>query len=463
MTSPTRQIARWVASASIDDIPDEVLQKAKLHILDTLGCAIAAHSTDFGEAIRESAFAYSFAGPTTVIGLGQSFSAIRSAFVNGALAHAMDFDDTHPASSCHVSAVSLPSALAMGEHEGLTGRDLLLAYIVGVEVIAKIGSVTPGAFHRRGFHPTSVVGVFGSAVAAASILGAAEDLITDALGIAGSFASGTFSFLSNGATVKPIHAGNAARAGIEALNLALAGVTGPEDILDGPAGLFSVYLDSQGADFTLLDGLGTVWETLTLGIKPYASCHATHSAIEAVRELQAEHDFDWRSIAEVRAFVRERDIPLVVEPYGEKTRPTTVPGARFSLPYVLASTLIDGQLTESAFTDEAVVDPRLHGLMDRFTWEVADFEDSDRRFPGGVSIKLANGTEFNRVIPDEPGSILNPLARERILEKFLQNTVPALGEERAGRLQEAVFDLESLGSVRELMALMSGFSLSNGN
>ncbi|MDI2099085.1 MmgE/PrpD family protein [Ruicaihuangia caeni] len=453
--TPVATIAEWVHRIRYEDLPTEVIAKAKLHILDTLGCAMGGAGTPVGRAILAATHPYSFSGSVSVMGLGRNFSAIRAAFVHGALAHVLDFDDTHPRSSCHVSAVSFPAALALAEYDRLSGKDLLLAYVIGVEVTAKIGSVVPGGFHVKGFHPTSVLGVFGAAAAAAKLAGLDVATTKHALGIAGSFSSGTFAFLSNGATVKPIHAGNAARSGIEAANLAESGITGPETILDGRDGIFSVYLGIADADFSGLDGLGTEWETLKLGIKAYPTCHATHSAIEAVSQLRTEHGFAPEDVESVRALVRERDVPLVVEPLEGRRRPTTTAGARFSLPYTVATALLDGKVEQRHFTEDVIASGRTNDLVDRFEWTVEPYADSDTRFPGGVEVTLSDGRRLRRVVVDEPGSLTNPLATERILEKFRSNAASVLSAGAVDATYEAVMRLDELADATELSDLLT--------
>ena len=448
--SATERLANWATALVLDNIPADVVEKAKLHILDTLGCAIGAVDSKVGASLIDSSNGLLFNGPATGIGIGRRLSAERAAFVNGALSHTLDFDDTHSNSSCHVSAVVLPAALAAAEYEGLSGPELVTAFICGVEATSLIGSVCPGAFHRHGLHPTGILGPFGSTLAVARLLGLSAETTANALGIAGSFSAGTFAYLSNGSNVKPIHAGNAARAGIEAVNLAHRGFTGPMEVIEGRDGIYGAFLGMTDLDLSVFDRLGEDWQTLELSIKAYPSCLATHSAIRATLKLREEHGFRAEDVMKVEALVRERDVPLVVEPLERRRVPETTADARFSLPYTVAIALEHGVVDNTHFTLDGATNLEILRITSSFEYSVYHFNGFDSQFSGGVRLTLRDGNVLERIVLDHPGSIENPLAGDTIRAKFRTNAVPVVGSEAAERIIDLVDRIDELSDVLPL-------------
>ncbi|MGL6278331.1 MAG: MmgE/PrpD family protein, partial [Gaiella sp.] len=192
MPTAAETIARWSTALTLDDVPEEVREHAKLHVLDTLGCGLAAHATGVAGEGRSTMGELGGEAQATVIGAAERMPAANAAFANAMLCHGLDFDDTHSDSVSHVSTVITPAALAAAEQVGASGRDALAAIVAGNEVVCRVGMAAPGAFHARGFHPTAICGVFGGVAAVSRLTGAERDATTRALGIAGSFAGGLF-------------------------------------------------------------------------------------------------------------------------------------------------------------------------------------------------------------------------------------------------------------------------------
>src|SRR5262245_10756423 len=218
----------------------------------------------------------------TVIGLGHRLPAAQAALANGMLCHGLDFDDTHGDAVCHVTVVVGPAALAVAEGRRAGGRDVLTALVAGAEVVARLGMAAAGAFHRRGFHPTSVCGVFGATAAAARLDGLDAGTATRALGIAGSLAGGLLAFLEDGAPTKPIHPGWAAHGAVMAARLVAHGAAGPAAVLEGRYGLYDAFVEQDGLALEReLADLGIRWETRRLAYKPYPACHLVHGVLGA--------------------------------------------------------------------------------------------------------------------------------------------------------------------------------------
>lgn len=269
----SQQIARWASELKTADVPADVRARFMLHVVDALGCGFAA--------IRKETFTNVSALPVPLLGPGGApilgragrFVTEQAAFANGVLFHALDFDDTHGPAVLHPTAVSLPAAMAIGAELGAAAEDIFLATLAGVEITCRVGMARHNAFHLKGFHPTSVVGTLGAAVTAGLLLGLTEGELADALGIAASLSCGIFAYLDGTSNPKPVHAGQAAKNGIEAARLAKAGVTGPETVFESRFGLYGAFLGNvDGPLPELIATLGLDWESAKLSIKPYPAC-----------------------------------------------------------------------------------------------------------------------------------------------------------------------------------------------
>ncbi len=238
------------------------------------------------------------------------------------LCHGLDYDDTHTASGTHVSVAVVPAALASAEASGADGRETLTAMVAGMEFVTRLGMAAPFAFHQRGFHPTSVCGIFGATAAAARLQGLDSATTINAVGIAGSMASGLFAYLTDGSQTKPIHPGWAAQSGIMATRLAAHGATGPAAVFEGRFGVFPAFtghdhapLEEQFAD------LGTRWETPRIAFKPFPACHFVHACLEALSEIVVDPRFEAGDVDEIVALVPADAVPLVLEPVSAKLAP----------------------------------------------------------------------------------------------------------------------------------------------
>lgn len=450
MTAAAR-FAGFAAGLTFDSLPPDVVARAKLQTLDTLGCGLAAVSRDEGTAARSWAIDEGVSsGGAALLGDDRWTSPASAALGNGMLCHALDFDDTHPASMCHISAVVVPVALALAQALGRPGRNLITAVVAGGETTARIGMAAPGAFHARGLHPTAACGVFGAAIAAGSLLELDADQITLALGIAGSTASGLFEYLSDGSATKPFHAGWAAHAGIVAAQLARYGATGPASVLEGRFGLYRALL---GEDFSealaeQVDDLGRRWETTAIAIKPYPACHLTHAAMDGARELLAQ-GLDPADIARIEVGLPADALPIVVEPVARKMRPDTAYEAKFSLQYSLAAMLAQGSVDLATYNDARLADASVTALAERVTCRAIPRETRGPFFATVTAVR-ADGSSRCIDVPHPEGTPERPLSATRVSEKFSGNAATVLGASRAQELADAVLELDTLTDVAAL-------------
>jgi 2-methylcitrate dehydratase PrpD len=445
MATAAQRIAAWTASLALDDVPPEVIRAAKLHVLDTLGCGLAAHATGIAAEGRATMAELGGEPHATVIGLDARLPGPNAAFANAMLCHGLDFDDTHSDSVSHVSTVTAPSALAAGEQLGAHGRDVLAAIVAGNEVTCRIGMAASGAFHSRGFHPTAICGVFGGVAAVARLGGLDEDATTRALGIAGSFASGLFAYLADGTPTKPMHPAWAAHGAHVAARLAAHGAAGPPSVLEGKFGLYHAFLGAAEGEVDIdaqLSDLGSRWETPRIAYKPYPVCHFMHGSLGAAAEAAGGRAFAPEEIEDVLVTVPAAGVSLVLEPAAQKEAPRSEYEGKFSLQYSVASLLVRGHVDVGDFTDEAISDTGVLAVASRVRYEVRDYPTYPQAFPGGVSVRLADGSTLERDFPHQRGGPENPLADDDVLAKYRTNAALALPPDGVGALEEAILALD---------------------
>lgn len=450
MTAAER-LAAWALSLDLDAVPAEVVHAAKLHVLDVLGCGLAAHGLDVAGEGRTAMAELGGEPEASVIGLGRSLPAPNAAFANAMLCHGLDFDDTHPDSVSHVSTVVVPAALAVAEARGATGREALTAIVAGNEIVTRVGMATPGAFHARGFHPTAICGIFGATTAAARLRELAPADAASALGIAGSMASGLFAYLDDATATKPIHPGWAAHGGLLAARLAELGAEGPPGVLEGRFGVFHAFVDRRVDLEPQLADLGERWETPRIAFKPYPACHFVHGSLGATASLVDGLDPD--EIEEVVVTVPEPGVALVLEPAAAKVAPRTDYEGKFSLQFSTAAMLVNGRVGLATYTPDALADPRVLELARRVRYETKEYASYPAAFPGGVRIRLRGGRTLEADMPHQLGGPQNPLTDEQVRAKFRENAQLAGGGFE--RLEETVLALEEAGDVRGLLAAQS--------
>lgn len=449
--APDQPIARRLASFAVesppDSIPAEIRSRAKLHLLDTLGCGLAAVGSGAGRHASAIAAAQGGRAEASLLGEETAVPAALAALANGIRCHALDFDDTHERGICHSSTVVAPAALAAGEAAGSDGESVVDAYVLGTELALRIATATADGLYARGFHPTSVCGAFGAAGAASRLLGLGTEETGNALGVVGSFASGLLEYLSDGSATKPLHAGWGAQAGIQAARLAQAGATGPATVIEGRFGLMRSHTETRAGAESICDRLGHRWEIAELAIKPFPACHFAHSSTWAAGELAGEHGLNPGEIAEILVRIPPEGAPLVLDPLSAKLEPRTPYDAKFSLPFTVAHYLVRGSLDLTAFSPERIRDQEVLEVAGRVRPESVGDGSPPSRFAGGVRIVTRDGLELDRFLDHAPGSAANPLDDAWVRSKFRSNAELGLDPEAAREL------IEELGSIDEAPSL----------
>lgn len=447
MATAAERFARFALELDLETVPEEVVEAAKLHALDVLGCGLAAHGLAIATEGRTTMAELGGDAEASVIGLDDGLPAPNAAFANAMLCHGLDFDDTHSDSVSHVSTVVVPAAAALAEARRATGRELLAAILAGNETVTRIGMATPGAFHKRGFHPTAICGIFGATAAAARLWGLSPEQATSALGIAGSMASGLFAYLDDATQTKPIHPAWAAHGGLLAARLASHGAEGPPGVLEGRFGIFHAFVDTRIDLEPQLRDLGERWETPRIAFKPYPACHFSHGSLGASRTLCDGLDVD--AIEDVVVTVPEAGVSLVLEPAKSKIAPRTEYEAKFSLQYSTAAMLVHGRVGLQSFTVEGLADPRVLELARKVRYETKEYDTYPGAFPGGVRVRLRDGQTLEADFPHQLGASENPMTAEQVREKFRENAGLAGGGFED--LEQMILGLEGVDDVRGLL------------
>ncbi|MBW4092323.1 MAG: MmgE/PrpD family protein [Proteobacteria bacterium] len=450
----SRTLVRQLRAAAACPLPAGVAAAARLHLLDAIGVGLAASAGAVGAPYRRFAADVARGGPASVFGQEHGAAAADAALVNGGLIHSLEYDDTHAGSIVHGSAVLAAAALAAAEAAGASGPVLLGAYARGWEVLVRIGLAAPGGFQARGFQVTSVGGSLVAALVAAELGALDEDATVAALGIALSQASGVFEFLTNGSSVKSLHPGWAAHAGLIAARLAAGGMTGPETALDGRFGLFAAFAGEADAPARLraqLADFGERWHLLDAAYKFFPCCHYIHPFIEAA-EVLLERGVRAPSVTRLLCRVPAGAAPIICEPWAAKLDPPTPHAARWSLPAVLAARLVDGPIELATF--EQPLRPAARDFAGRIAWEALDGASFPRAFEAELVCTLHDGRIETVRIADVYGNAARPARAEEVRTKFRRNAARALPEATAQGIEEAVDALDGVRSPEALSAAL---------
>jgi 2-methylcitrate dehydratase PrpD len=432
-------------------IPAEVRERAKHLMLDATGIALASTRYDFAHKAATAISGLAGTGSVPVIGLPLRLPARDAALLNGILVHGLDFDDTHTGGVIHATSSMWPTVLATTHMRGTSGADLVTAYVAGVEAATRLAAVGSGPFHQIGFHPTGLIGIFGCTLAAGTLMGLAPKALVMAQGIALSMASGSLEFLEDGAWTKRMHPGWAAQAGITAAALAQQGFVGPSRAYEGRFGLFNAYLqagiEAERWGRATAD-LGNVWETMAVAVKPLPACHFTHACSDAAIALIRKHKFAVPDIERIKALVPTEVVKTVCEPVANKRRPANAYDAQFSIPYLVAASLVRGRFGLAELEPEVLSDEAILRLCDLVDYEVDPRSTFPRHYTGEVQIALKDGRTVVHREALNRGCADRPLSNADIVDKFTGNARMTLSARQADAVREAVLGLDRATDAR---------------
>ena len=462
-------LGRFAVEHNYDHLPAEVRESVKSRVLDILGICVAATKLDTSAAAIAFARSQGSLDQAHGVGAGAGLPATMAAFVNGVLAHSLDYDDTHLPSVLHPSATVVPAALAAAEMTGAGGKETIAAIAVGLEVCVRAGmagyddEARNSTFFDHGQHATSICGALGGAVAAGMLMGFDAEGITNALGVVASMSSGIIEANRTGGTVKRMHCGWAANSALSACELVANGFTGPPTVLEGRFGFYEAWLHGQFEPRYLTEGLGEHWEVPGIFFKPYPANHFTHTAIDAAAAIRAR-GIAPDQIAFMRLGVAAPIVHTIGEPIEVKRRPTTPYMAQFSGPYAVVVGLLGGGGLGACLADyreELIVSPERTALMDRVE-VVADDRCSaifPEQFPSVLTVTLRDGTVVEEAVLANRGGTKRPLAYSEIAAKFRDNVAGLLKSDDCAQVEAHIGALEELDSLEPIFELLKGLEV----
>jgi len=455
----TESIACFITANSLSDIPPVALDKAKKAIADTFAVILAGAGAEVSPPLLRYVRTFGEPGSSMILGTGLTASPQTAALVNGTFGHALDFDDVLTMMPAHPSAVILSALCAEPRSEPLSGSSLLEAYMVGIEVGAKIGlGITVGHYHR-GFHGTGTLALFSALAALAKLHRLDVPTTRIAFGIASSMSSGLQR--NFGTMTKPLHTGWAARSALVAVQLARSGFTAALDALEGKAGFFAAYGVEKSDPAVAARHLGNPWFLVEpgLALKKYACTYAAHRGIDAVLELKRRHGFDAGAVTSLECHVAPGGLRTLIYP-----APRTGLEGKFSMQYALAAGVLDGRYSLWTFTDEAVARPQIREILARIHVE-EDVRCADNdplletRSPGSrgfveVTVSLKNGISDTVRVDHPTGHPLRELGWDDLEGKFDDCAAVCIPGENARAAFKMIRRLEGVADMNELLALL---------
>ncbi len=448
----TATMARWAADLSYADISDRALHEAKRYLLDSLGCAFGGYRQEDALIALEVLDEVGGSGPATILGSGAKTDVVSAALANALMVRVMDYNDIYwQQDPSHPSDI-MPAAIACGERQGTGGEELIVGIVLGHEFEMRLCEAAFPGIRERGWHHATLT-AFVAPIVAGRTLGLSWEQIQHAIGISashhctlGAVTAGKLTMMKN--TVDPM----ATQAGVLAALLAEKGYTGPEHVIDGKEGLVHC-LGPEWKLEILTDGLGDEWRIERCGMKAFPTEALTHAPISAVLKIVQENDIAPGDIERVRIRSLARAADILADP--SKYDPRTKETADHSLPYVIAAAIVDRQVTPAQFEPEKIMDPEIRAQLEKV--EVVADPEIEAVFPKLqrviVTVHTGDGREITEQLDYPKGDPRNPLSDEEIEEKFDALAGPVLSEKARARLKDAVWKLEEMESVSELMEM----------
>ena len=451
----TEKIAQFIAETRYEHIPGEAVRIAKRAILDWVGVTIAGANEPITRLLFEHVQRMKAVGEAGVISKGVQTTADLAAWVNGAASHALDYDDTfanEAGFNFHPTVTLMSSVLALGEKVKASGRDILAAYVVGIETETRVGAAIGRITSETGWHPTPVLGTIGAVAGSANVLKLTPEQSLMALGIGSSLAGG---LLQNfGTMTKPLHAGNSARNGVVAALLAQNGFTGNESVMEGNLGFCSMFTAGKvnGLENKEED-LGKNWRIVTPGMstKPYPCCRSTHASIDASLHLRNVQGVDASKIVKIVCKLSPTHTRLA-----RFHKPKSAYEGKFSIPYCIAAALLRGKILLKDFTDEKVAAPEAQAILSKVQFQYPqEYKDNPMALKAEVVVSLVNGEEVSSKIEIPKGDASSPMTDDELSAKFQDCTHLTFQRKEIEKVLQMLQNLESAADISKLMNVIT--------
>ncbi|MBN2282583.1 MAG: MmgE/PrpD family protein [Deltaproteobacteria bacterium] len=447
--SATKILADHVSSIRYETLSEEVVQKTKATILDTLGCAIAGFTLASDEISPLLHLIMESGGrpEATIIGSGNRTSCLNAALVNSSMTHTIDYDDTHVPSLAHFGCCTVPAAIALGEKIDAGGAEIIAAVVAGFEAASKVArSVMPS--HYSYWHSTATNGVIAAAATVANLLKFNSEKTEMTLGMAADQAAGSRYCLDYGDFTKSLHPGMAAFNGMLAGLLIQRGSIGPKDFFDYDKGYCNVYSDEPHINM-MTENLGSPYEIMINDIKGFPTILCSHTPVQATLKLVEENHLQASDIEKIV-------VKMVTLPKGQgcNYNPDTPMAARLSIPYCVALAIIDRAVQLEYFEMEKIHDPRIRELMGKITiYPDPELDTFKPDMPAVVEITDKKGRHFELKSLYPKGSVKNPMTDEEIKEKFILLASNTVSKTKANKIVSTIDTLETTRSIRSLAEL----------
>jgi 2-methylcitrate dehydratase PrpD len=449
-------LAEFLVGKKYEDLPEETVDKVKEFVLDVIGCTVGASQQPQIKALTEVLSAEGGNPHASVFAHGFKTSMMNAALYNGTMGHAFDFDDDHREGTMHPSVAVFPAVLAVGEKRGATGKEFLRSFILGLEVMIRLGESLLGKSYYQGFHPTGTCGVFGAAAACATIMGLDELHTKYALGLAGSFSAGTQECTGEGAWQKPLQAGHPAMGGVLAACLAEKSFIGAGTVFDGPYGLIKALSYRDQYDYgRITDTLGKKWEMTETSIKVHACCRFSGPVADCALDLYRQ-GVRAKDVKGIVAKVGEFTVKMLCYPEERKRKPVTHVDAQFSLPWAIAVAICKNSTGIYEFRGDVLQDPEVLELAQKVTWELDPAAEAmyPKAYPSTLVAELKDGRTFSAHVDYPKGDPENPATKEEIVAKFHTLTEKFFDAGRREAIINAVGRLETMENIGELADLV---------
>ena len=452
----TKRIGEYVTAADIEAFPPEAVEAAKGAIMDCLACMLAGSQETLADILCRYVAAESAASAASVVGRGFRTSTANAALVNGAMAHALDYDDITHITKTHPTAVLLPAAIAVAEETGASGREMLLGYMAGFEVACAVGEALSEAYYDDlGWHPTGPLGAIGASAAASKIMALDPEQVAMAISLAASQASGLRQ--NFGTMTKPFHAGDAARAGVVSAKLVRDGFTASQDALEGRFGFIRAFSGGQGFNYEqVVENLGNKCYLVESGIeiKKYPCCGSAHLALDATFDLLTQGTIDPEAVDRIEVIV-DFDPPRSLI----HSRPVSSLEGKFSMQYCLAAALLDRRVGLQSFTDDLVMRPEAQSLIPRIDMRRIPGNEGKPSWTEGyneVDVYLKDGTILRQQAHRASSGALRGVTVQEIREKFRDCASQCLSEATASDVLNRLTRLEEAEPISGLADLLRG-------
>lgn len=456
------QFARFGEATRYDRTSSEVVEAVKLYVLDWFGNCIGGAQAESSRCILAAAQELNGRSDSTVLGVGSKMEPSLAALVNGTMSHALEMDDDHRTMCGHPGVVVTPAALALSEREGLSGKELIEAVLVGYEMAIRLGTCFQGKAYYEGWHPTSICGGFGATAAAAKALKLDEPRFAAALGLAGSMAGGTRGWEESFA--KRFHAGNACRNGVLAAVMAKNGFTGPVKVFESVHGFFNTHCRKAAASNDrgepvvqrlydadiLCNRLGSEYLLMDNSFKVHSGGRFGASSIDACLDIVKKHDVKPEQVKEIR--IGACDFTIQAHFKEGCYRPRGVVAAQFSLPFAMAMAVLNQRVSVTHFTEETFRDPKVIELMDKVKKYVDP--EAEKAYPdhyvATVTIVLHDGRSLQSHVDYPKGDPENRPTKEELYDKFRDLAGLSLAPKKVEDLLDHLVHLEKVTDMRAI-------------